>query len=284
MKSKKLVYFAASTILLAALVVTSCKKESAKPITISETQNSLKSEDLNLHARQNAPSYTGEQIFEGIFFISGDFKNEIDCYKNTDPYYNFSPADKAGLQNFQASIINNMKVDNPSVFTNLKTEIESGVASRIDAALDATAKILFKSMSRTKEYSEYVKLKANETFISKNSNSFNDVQTNDVLIDNADLLCANGLCEPQQAGAAIAVVVAVYFVAAVHNTAAVTVNVVAAAAVAAAVSLWVWKYKHFWSGSASIQPSTPLSQYPNEHKKLVTLQYDKFVSDLAKIY
>ncbi|MFN7910401.1 MAG: hypothetical protein ACK5QC_01175 [Bacteroidota bacterium] len=284
MKNKKLVYLAAATALVAALIVTSCKKESIKPTTISESQNSIKSDNLSLNARQNAPLYTGEQIFEGIFLISGDFKDEIDCYKNSDPYYNFNAAQKVVLQNFQTTIINNMKASNPTVFSDLKTEIESGVASRIDASLDATAKIFFAALSRTREYSEYAKLQSNESFINKNSNNFNNVQTNDILINNADLLCSNGLCEPQQAGAAVAVVVVVYFAAAVHNTAAVTVNVVAAANLAAAVAVAIWKYKYFWSGSASIQSNTPLSQYPNEHKKLVTLQYDKFVSDLAKIY
>lgn len=284
MKKNKFFYLAATSTLVLALYFTSCKKESIKPLTTSEVQSSVSSDDLKFASRQNAPIYSGEEIFEGIFLIKGDFKEEIECYKNVDPYYNFSTAEKTVLQNFQATIINNMKADNPNVFSDLKTEVESGVASRIDAALDATAKIFFSSLSRTKEYSEYAKLKANESFITKGSNNFNNVQTNDVLINNNDLLCSNGLCEPQQAGAAVAVVVVAYFAAAVHNTAAVTVNVVAAANVAAAVAVAIWKYKYFWSSSQSVQPNTPLSQFPIEHRKLVTLQYDKFISDIAKIY
>ena len=278
---KKSIAIICITVLFTTFYFTNCKKERVKPIISDSTSIS---EDLAENSSSRTiPNYSGREIFRGIFFLRGAFKAEILSYSNVNPYYDFTTAQLATLDGVHNTILNQLEIDNPNIFNTLKTEIKSGVPSRINISLDNCAKAFAIALKKIPSLTNGAKVKPNSPFIKKESTIYSSSSTNGILISNPELLCDNALCEPQIQGFAVGMVF--FFAAAVHNTVALTANALAAASVAAAIGLWVWKYKYFWGGSASyVVPVGVPGNIPVEYRKLYDLKYDAFIQDISTIY
>lgn len=285
MKTKKLIKGAviASIFCVSIAIYSSCNKSNIQPTVVSEPTSTSTEPNKNQLSR-NSASYTGEDIFNGIFFIKGKFKNEIASYHGVHIYNGLTQEQNTAIEDLHERIIAKIKVLDEKAFDAFKLEIQSGSAARTDAAMDRMAVLFYKAMSQMPEYGEVAKLNTDEAFVSKESDKFSSVSTNSVLITNPDLLCNNSLCNPANKVTTVVFGVAVVaiFAVAIHNTAAVTVNVLAAANAAAAVYLAVWKYKYFWS-SAAFEVG-PASDFPAQYRKLHSLRYEDFVEDIASIY
>lgn len=92
-------------------------------------------------------SFSGEQLFAGIYFNDGPVVDEVPVLKKFGYKNYFNDADiLAAASRFQAEITGLVKGQNPGIFQELKREIDSGDHARINRSLENNSTIVYEAM------------------------------------------------------------------------------------------------------------------------------------------
>jgi hypothetical protein len=198
-------------------------------------------------AQESVPDFSGEEIFAGVFFSSGEFAKKIPSYRdNVNALETMNPEQKAAYDKSLAELLNAIKTKNPEFFTYFKTSVMSKDHQVIEKAIInggkeiyANIKILYPNFEQLFERieSDYksgeivtdgkVDKKKIET---KKDEYFGLVKEN---------MISSKSGKQELVPCTFALVCVAYFVLAVHNQVALTFNVAAALTVAVAVAATV---------------------------------------------
>ncbi|MFK7810325.1 MAG: hypothetical protein AB8F74_21150 [Saprospiraceae bacterium] len=92
-------------------------------------------------------SYTGEELFAGIYFSEGPVVEQIATLKKYSYKNDISNPDiRKSNQAFQKEVAAIVSKSNPDFFTNLEKEIASGNVNRIQAVLESSSKPVYDAM------------------------------------------------------------------------------------------------------------------------------------------
>lgn len=93
---------------------------------------------------------SGEDFFNGIYFSQGKVAEMIPEIKNSLKAEDLveSARELSELKKIQSDIIQQIKLDNPSFFTNFKIGIQSGNHIKIESTLKGASKVLFNALMK----------------------------------------------------------------------------------------------------------------------------------------
>lgn len=93
-----------------------------------------------------ASSYSGEELFRGIFLLEGAIAKKIDTYSSyllvMEKNFKDHPERRAELKKYNDQLLLTVKNLNPEYFDDLKNAVDSRNFNRIDAALESGALLL----------------------------------------------------------------------------------------------------------------------------------------------
>jgi hypothetical protein len=125
--NSKMLLIVATTISIAA-----CKKNNVNP-TNDYKENSASTIASN---ERQLTVYSGEQIFEGLFFGKGNFTTMLPSIKGVSPYAKLTPSEILKRDNFILKIKNDLKAQDPNYFTKLKTDLKAANVMQYDALIE----------------------------------------------------------------------------------------------------------------------------------------------------
>ncbi|MDR4892561.1 hypothetical protein OH816_10375 [Chryseobacterium sp. CFS7] len=190
-----------------------------------------------------AQEYSGEELFEGIFFAYGDFAKNIESHKEIVEKVNAAPADQKDLFNKRFSnFVKSVKTKDADYFENFKKEILSGDNSNIQNAIKNGSIHIYENvaiilpefqpiMDKLEQDEELQNMVAEGGEISPEDLKNLNVKYQKFLAQNYDV---------EAIPCSWAVACFYYAALAIHNTVAVTANLAVAGAVAIYLGVTWW--------------------------------------------
>ncbi|WP_454045219.1 hypothetical protein [Chryseobacterium sp. Marseille-Q8038] len=206
-------------------------------------ENSKTEKNLNGISSKMAQEYSGEELFEGIFFAYGDFAKNIESHKEIVEKVNAAPADQKDLFNKRFSnFVKSVKTKDADYFENFKKEILSGDNSNIQNAIKNGSIHIYENvaiilpefqpiMDKLEQDEELQNMVAEGGEISQEDLKNLNVKYQKFLAQNYDV---------EAIPCSWAVACFYYAALAIHNTVAVTANLAVAGAVAIYLGVTWW--------------------------------------------
>ncbi|MBP1163170.1 MULTISPECIES: hypothetical protein [unclassified Chryseobacterium] len=206
-------------------------------------ENSKTEKNLNGLSSKMAQEYSGEELFEGIFFAYGDFAKNIESHKEIVEKVNAAPADQKDLFNKRFSnFVKSVKTKDADYFENFKKEILSGDNSNIQNAIKNGSIHIYENvaiilpefqpiMDKLEQDEELQNMVAEGGEISPEDLKNLNVKYQKFLAQNYDV---------EAIPCSWAVACFYYAALAIHNTVAVTANLAVAGAVAIYLGVTWW--------------------------------------------
>ncbi|MEJ5049614.1 hypothetical protein WH221_07225 [Chryseobacterium culicis] len=206
-------------------------------------ENSKTEKNLNGVSSKMAQEYSGEELFEGIFFAYGDFAKNIESHKEIVEKVNAAPADQKDLFNKRFSnFVKSVKTKDADYFENFKKEILSGDNSNIQNAIKNGSIHIYENvaiilpefqpiMDKLEQDEELQNMVAEGGEISPEDLKNLNVKYQKFLAQNYDV---------EAIPCSWAVACFYYAALAIHNTVAVTANLAVAGAVAIYLGVTWW--------------------------------------------
>lgn len=200
------------------------------------------------HAESPKISYTGEQLFKGIFFMQGELANRITLFNKIKGAYDFESDPEVMVQynNILEEVIIVMKKQSPNFFKQFKSSIESGDHFQVKDILSKGTDLLYASLFKVSIIADYYQEALNlSSQINTDGLIDDDGSVNISKMKEIDDLIkeksrdGKSFSSRTEACSLIAVCV-VWIYLGVVQSAAVGVSVVAVAAVAIYAGVWFW--------------------------------------------
>ncbi|MCD9618827.1 hypothetical protein [Chryseobacterium gleum] len=209
----------------------------------NSTENSKIEKGSNGLSSKMAQEYSGEELFEGIFFAYGDFAKNIPSHKEIVEKINAAPADQKELFNERFSnFVKSVKTKDADYFDNFKKDILSADNSNIQNAIKNGSIHIYENvavilpefqpiMDKLEQDEELQNMVAEGGEISQEDLNNLNVKYQKFLAENYDV---------EMTPCSWAVACFYYAALAVHNTVAVTANLAIAGAVAIYLGVTWW--------------------------------------------
>jgi hypothetical protein len=220
-------------------------------------------------------SYTGEELFRGIFFMQGAVASKITLLKKIKQEYSFEEDNEVVVQYNHVinEVIDVMKSKSNNFFHRFKVAIESGDHMKVKGILDESAELVHASLLQAPTVARYYQDALDISYELDVEGLINaDGTVNLARMDDIDKIIAektkNGksLSSRTQACSLIAVCVVWIYVAAIQS-AAVGVSIAAAVAVAVYAGVYLWTVATVWSYKQKV--STRSSEQEALQKELL---------------
>ncbi|MGI8950157.1 MAG: hypothetical protein ACR2FN_01095 [Chitinophagaceae bacterium] len=242
-----------------------------KPIVYEKNISTNNSNEASLLSK--SVSYTGEQLFRGLFLFEGQVTKQISYF---DPIRKQISQLSDSLQTLRLQlndeIVNQVKLLNPNFFNELKAEISSDNFNRIDSVMEKGAGLAMSALLNTPTYNSYYNQDSTQSYYTKGNSIINKMDVskynldsiggiNQYLVDFLNKQEANkaNIIPPDKAACILITVVLALavldVVAAVNDAAVVNVLGVALAIVAvyARVVFWSRSTQQFNSKASSLE-------------------------------
>lgn len=232
-----------SVLLSLNLFLASCSNGIDSALDNLDDANNKKTENTsnNIMSR-NVQKYSGEELFQSIFFAYGDFSKNISMHRDIISKIELAPAEQkqAFIKRFN-NFVNNVKTKNPSYFENFKSDILSGDNTTIQTAIGYGSISIYENIAVIMPEIQPVldKLEQDKQLESIVASGEISQQDFDSLNEKyQQFLSENYQMQPE--GCSWAVACVIYAALAVHNTVALTTNIAAAGAIAVYLGVKWW--------------------------------------------
>lgn len=119
------------------LMLAACQKTKVSPTNESSTEDKQSiNQDINSFARTN-DIYTGEEIFEGIFFSKGDFATLLPQFGGSAMYANYTADQLLIRDNTISTVESALKQSDPEYFSKLKNNFKNANIMQFDEIIRA---------------------------------------------------------------------------------------------------------------------------------------------------
>jgi SdpC family antimicrobial peptide len=215
-------------------------------LVASCTQNAGITSEAAINAKSLNLKYSGQEIFEGLFFFQNDLALQVSQLKEVATKMEETriqnPETATYISGLAASTSEYINSNYPTFFEDFKAAMYSGDYYRIDQAIKQAGRLIEQAILTSEEYSSLYALGKE---IGKDPELIAEIQSLDMTdkedAEKLEALLANvkGFDEVDSKAVGVAAVVAaVYLVAGAVNTVVAAYYLIAAAAVVTKLALW----------------------------------------------
>jgi len=213
---------------------------------VSCTPNSGISSNVPINSKSLNANYSGQQIFEGLFFFQNDLPSQVSQLREIADKVNEARAQNPEadqyMQELAAMTTDYINANYPHFFEDMKATMYSGDYYRIDQVMKQSSKLIEQAILTSEEYGPIYAIGKK---VGEDPELVAEIQaldlTNEKDVKKLELLLANvdGIqdVDPKAVGV-VAVVAGFYLLAAAVNTVVAAYYVIAAAAVVTKLALW----------------------------------------------
>ena len=251
------------------------RRLSANPLVSGALILVLIATSCQTHEKTVAQSYSGEDLFKGIFLLQGAVADQISVFKKTKANFPMQGDADAQLQYNQIvdEVVEVIRTNNPQFFNAFRANIQSGdhlrVAKTLDEALPVLHFSLMKSPTISKYYADalaFAQTIDTKGLIGSNGElNYSKVAEINSLI-NEKSQKGNHLLSSRQEGCSAVFFCVAWIYLAVWQSAAFAVSVAAAVAVALWAGVYVWV-------AATVQTPTPQPKTFAEDPNLAAYEF-----------
>lgn len=269
-----------STLLSLNLFLASCSSgiDNALDNLGDATNKKTENTSSNIMSR-DVQKYSGEELFQSIFFAYGDFSKNISMHQDIIAKIEVAPTEQkqAFIKRFN-NFANNIKTKNPSYFENFKRDILSGDNTTIQNAIGTGSISIYENIGVIMPEIQPVldKLEQDEQLESIVASGEISQQDFDSLNEKYQkFLSENYQMQPE--GCSWAVACVIYAALAIHNTVALTANIAAAGAIAVYLGVKWWGPKLTSPKQSGAGPGPiPKVKYDED-----LLKFEIFIQEIA---
>ncbi|MRN16321.1 hypothetical protein D1000_05715 [Riemerella anatipestifer] len=223
-----------SFLLVINLLLSSCSKEIDRYLDLSD--------DKEISIQKNR--FSGEEIFQGIFFGYGNFAKKLPLHKDIVNQINSAPAHQKKLfEDRFKNFVSTIKSKKTNYFENFRLEILSGDNIRIQEAIKIGSINIYENLDIIlPEFQSLMKKIESDKLVHDISSKGDMISQKDLelLGERYKSFLTEENLNQELAPCSWAVACVYYAAIAVHNTAAITANLAIAGAVAVYLAVKLW--------------------------------------------